>query len=123
MTDLKIIDKIQQFVREKGRLPTTLDFTNNPDYPGIKPYIREFGSWTSGLAAKFKPKDEATRSRQGEIQQLSEFKIECVVDLSGKNRNSTCDGICPKGEEFDTKSASLTINILLLALSRIRETA
>jgi hypothetical protein len=106
-----LIEMIQQFVREKGMLPTVADFTNNPDYPSIKPYLREFGSWTGGLiAAKFKPDDEATRSRQGEIQQLSEFKIEGVVDLSGKNRNSTCDGICPKGEEFGTKSASLTIN-------------
>jgi len=106
-----LIKKIQQFVREKGRPPTTSDFANNPDYPSIKPYLREFGSWTGGLiAAGLNPNDEATRSRQGEIQQLSEFKIEGVVDLSGNNRNSVCDGICPKGEEFDTKSASLTIN-------------
>ncbi len=59
------------------------------------------------IAAGFKL-NHVTRSRQAEIQTILEFKTEGVVDLSGISRNNSCDGICPKGEKFDTKSASLT---------------
>lgn len=56
--------------------------------------------------AGFKPNDTTiSRGRQGEMQTISEFKTECVVDLSGENRNSTCDGICPKGDMFDIQKA------------------
>lgn len=103
-----LIEKIQQFVKANGRLPTEYDFNKDPKYPHYATYQREFGSWNNALAmAGYKLNDHITRARQGEIQTISEFKTEGMIDLSGQNRNSTCDGICPQGEMFDTKSSSL----------------
>lgn len=109
----QLIEKMQQWAKEHDELPpTTADFTNNPKYPSVLPYIKQFGSWNNAkMAAGFKPNDETTRSRQGELQTLSEFKTHNAVDLSGVNRQSPCDGICPKGEFYDVKSASLSRNV------------
>lgn len=89
--------------------PTAADFTNNPNYPGYDTIQRIFGTWNNGIiAAGFKPNDnQVNRSRYAEMQQISEFKNKGVIDLSGQNRMSSYDGICPKGEKFDTKGASL----------------
>lgn len=108
-TKEQLIEIIQQFDRENGKPPIERDFDNNPKYPSYGTYQREFGSWNNAkIEAGFKPDDDVTRGRQGELQTISEFKTEGAIDLSGKNRKSTCDGQCPKGELFDTKSISLT---------------
>lgn len=111
MTDCsreKLIEKMKQFERENRRSPTERDFKNNPRYPSCMTYVNEFGSWIKALtAAGFKPNDKSTRGRLGEVQTLSEFKTGGAVDLSGDNRRSICDGICPKGELYDVKSSSL----------------
>lgn len=97
---------MQEWIKENGKIPVRDDF-NSPSYVT---YEREFGSWTDAIKiiTGFESNDNSTRSRKAEIQTLSEFKTEGAVDLSGQNRNNTCDGMCPKGELFDTKSASLT---------------
>lgn len=108
-TKIQLIEILQKWGKSNNKIPTERDFTNNLDLPSFGTYINEFISWTNALmSAGFTPNDVATRSRQGELQTISEFKIEGAVDLSGKNRHNICDGICPKGELFDTKSASLT---------------
>lgn len=102
------IDAIKRFVEQNGRLPTESDFTGNIDYPSDSTIWRLFGSWNKGLeAAGFSPNDENIRGRLGEIQTINEFKKEGAIDLSGIDRKSSCDGMCPKGELYDVKSASL----------------
>lgn len=108
-TRQELIDILQQWIKENGRIPTSTDFNDDPNLSAINTYIREFGSWNKALIETgFKPNDHNTRGRQGELQQISEFKTKGAKDLSGLNRISTCDGICPNGEMFDTKSSSLT---------------
>lgn len=94
-----------------GRIPTARDFDNLTPCTGtIKKY---FKTWNNFLeAANFDTNtghNYAKRSRLAEIQQLSEFKTKGTIDLSAINRHSTCDGICPTGKKFDTKSASMTL--------------
>ena len=109
-TRKQLIEILQQWIKKNERIPSQSDFDKNPELPNYKTYTNEFDSWPNAIvAAGFKPNDTTvSRGRQGEMQTISEFKTECVVDLSGENRNSTCDGICPKGDMFDTKSASPT---------------
>lgn len=103
-----LIEKIQQFEKENGRPPKEKDFLNNKKYPSYKTCEKEFGTWNNALkAAGLIQNNHIERSRQAEIQTLSEFKTDGAIDLSGENRHSLCDGICPKGEKFDTKSSSL----------------
>lgn len=104
----ELITILRQWAKEYERIPTSRDFMHNPKYPGYVTFVNLFGSWTNTLiSAGFEPKDKPTKGRQGEIQTISEFKTNGAIDLSGENRNSICDGICPKGEKFDTKSSSL----------------
>ncbi len=107
----QLINILQEWLKENGRIPQLRDFVNNPNYPSFAIYQKEFGSWNNALIEAGIEINEdlpTVRGRYGEIQTISEFKTKGAIDLSGQNRNSTCDGICPKGELFDTKSASLT---------------
>ena len=108
-TRKQLIEILQKWEKDNGKIPTEKDFRDNPKYPSFMTYINEFSSWNSALIiAGFKPDNEASRSREAELQTISEFKTEGAIDLSGQNRKSVCDGICPKSQTFDTKSASLT---------------
>jgi len=106
----KLIKIIQQWTKEHQNVhPRQEDFDKNPKYPCSVTYISRFGNWNNAIiTAGLKPNNHIFRSREAEIQMLSEFKTEGAIDLSGKNRKSSCDGICPRGEKFDTKSALLT---------------
>lgn len=42
------------------------------------------------------------KGRYAEIMVINHFKNN-PVDLSGKNRKSPCDGICPDGKIYDVK--------------------
>ncbi len=87
----QLIEKMQQFSNENNRPPKMDDFVNNPKYPGYDTYLREFGGWNNAkIMAGFETNDNTARSRQAEIQTIQEFKTEGAIDLSGQNRNSTC---------------------------------
>lgn len=108
-TRQNLIEEMQRFEKENRRRPTEKDFSNNPNYPNRQTIINQFGSWNAAkILSGFNIDDTKTRGRYGEIQTINEFKVEGAIDLSGQDRNSICDGICPKGEKFDTKSASIT---------------
>jgi hypothetical protein len=105
-TRQELISELLRFKKEYGRQPIRREWEHNPDYPNRETIRKEFGSWDKAIiVAGFEPNGSMTRSRQGEIQTISE--TEGAIDLSGQNRNSTCDGICSEGQ-FDTKSACLT---------------
>ena len=108
-SDQEIIEVIQKWSIDHGKIPTAKDFEY--ETPSRMTIARHFGSWNNaiGKAGFDNTNSNIVRSRSSEIQQISEFKKEGAIDLAGKNRHSTCDGICPKGEMFDTKSASLTL--------------
>lgn len=108
-TTKQLIEILQKWGKDNDKIPAIKDFDKNKNLPSFQTYTNEFGSWGNALTeAGFKPNDVKTRSRHGEVQTISEFKTVGAIDLSGENRTNTCDGICPKGEMFDTKSASLT---------------
>lgn len=110
-TRKQLIETLQKWEKDNCKIPTEKDFRDNPKYPSFMTYINEFSSWNSALIiAGFKPDNEASRSREAELQTISEFKTEGAIDLSGQNRRSICDGICPQGDPFDTKGSSL-INV------------
>lgn len=46
----QLIDKMQQWVKENGRIPIAVDFSGNPRYPSQDTYQKEFGSWNNALA-------------------------------------------------------------------------
>lgn len=100
--------KLQKFTMVYGRPPTYLDFCfETPCNHTISDY---FGGWINALKkAGLDITDNIVyNTRMAEEQQISEFKNEDTI-LSGQNRHSTCDGICPKGDMFDTKSSCLKL--------------
>lgn len=48
-TDKYLLEQLQTFYREEGRLPKWNDFNKNPKYPGRQTYRRRFGSWNAAL--------------------------------------------------------------------------
>ena len=107
-SDKDLLDYLRQFKLENKRPPFANEF-HNPRYPSYVIYLMRFGSWNKALemAGLIPNNTSQFKGRQGELQTIQEFKTEGAIDLSGENRHSTCDGICPKGEMFDTKSASI----------------
>jgi len=117
-TDEELLGYLVQFYEENRRLPTIRGFTNNPEYPGFATYQNRFGSWenvlklvaldTASMVRKGVVETENQKARLAEIFVREHFDdIEKVVDLSGKNRKSPYDGICPKGKIHDVKSSKL----------------
>lgn len=114
-TDEELLKFLIQFYVEKGDPPTKSDFARNPKYPGATTYIRRFGNWQKALKIVGLDVDSMVRrgiietsdqkGRLGEIFVLEHFKEIGSIDLSGENKDSPCDGICPKGLSYDVKTA------------------
>lgn len=55
-----LIEKLHQYKKEFGKIPTLTEMNKNPDYPSSVTYRNYFGSWRKGLEAaglecKWKP--------------------------------------------------------------------
>ena len=117
--DDELLKYLVLYYEENGRPPAKRDFINNPKYPSSSTYIRRFGSWqkalklvcldTDSMIMKGIIKTDDQKARLAEILVREHFSGR-VIDLSGDNRNSPCDGICPKGEPYDVKSSKLYHN-------------
>jgi hypothetical protein len=115
-TKNELLDILTQSYKDLGRPPSQNDFSNNPKYPSIRPYIDNFGSWSNAL--KIVGLDVESIVKKGIVEtddqkaRLSEIIIRdsfdnFSIDLAGKNKNSPCDGICPTGKNYDVKSCGL----------------
>lgn len=115
-TNDELLGSLKRFYEENVRPPTYNDFSNNPKYPSIRPYITRFGSWTNAL--KLVGLDVDTIIKKGIVQtkyHKERFFELCIkyhfekesVDLSGNNRLSSFDGICSNGKTYDAKSCGL----------------
>lgn len=119
-TNEELLGYLIQFYEENGRSPTTEDFANNPRYPGKSIYWERFGGWQKALILIGLDIDSMVRrgvidtnqqkARLGELFVLDHFEEIGVVDLSGKNCTSFCDGICPKGYNYDVKVSYFNIS-------------
>ena len=115
--DEELLGYLSQFYDTYGRPPTQLDFNNNPKYPSFGVYIDRFGRWENALRLVYLDVDSIVRKgivetenqkgRLFEILVLEHFVSKNVIDLSGENRLSFADGICPKGQIYDAKSVAL----------------
>ena len=113
-TDEELLKLLIQFYVENGNSPTKSDFIGYP-YPGATTYVRRFGNWQKALKIVGLDVDSMVRrgiietsdqkGRLGEIFVLEHFKEIGPIDLSGENKDSPCDGICPKGLNYDVKTA------------------
>lgn len=45
-----LLEFLRYFNKKEGRPPKEEDFTNNPKYPSIRPYIDRFGRWNAAKA-------------------------------------------------------------------------
>ncbi len=119
-TEKRLLEYLIQFYEENGRPPSIPDFTNNPKYPHFKIYYTRFGNWQKSLKMLGLDIDSMARrgitetsdqkARLGESFVKDHFEEIGVIDLSGKNKNSPCDGICPKGYSYDVKTSAFHIN-------------
>lgn len=111
-TDEELLDKLRLFEKKEGRPPTCDDFSNNPIYPSIRPYITRFGNWINALIKAglnvdlMGPQGSSYRGRQIEIDVLNHLEDK-PIDLSGKNWHSYCDAIDPNDGPYDVKSSKL----------------
>lgn len=115
LNDEELLMYLIKFYEENGRSPTELDFNKNPKYPGNRVYMNRFGSWQKALKiigldinsmvirGTIETADQ--KGRLGEIFVLDHFEEIGSIDLSGENMRSPCDGICPKGYNYDVKTA------------------
>lgn len=114
ITNEELLEYLKQFYRENGRNPVADDFRNNPRYPSVSIYITRFGSWQKALklveldidSMIIKGVVEKQKGRIFELYILRHFK-NISTDLSGENCQSPYDGICPKCQTYDAKSAAL----------------
>lgn len=115
-TDDELLNLLSDFYQENRRVPTAYEFANNPGYPGVSTYQRRFGSWSNAL--KFVSLDLDSVVKKGIVTNydqkarlaelyVSEFFQSRGIDLSRDNKNSSIDGMCPKGQIYDVKSSRL----------------
>lgn len=115
-TDNELLNYLRQFYNETGKIPTETDFKKNKKYPSYATYKKHFGGWQNAL--KLVELDVDTIVKNGIVQntyqkgRLLELYIKdhlgkLSIDLSGKNRCNPIDGICPKGNTYEVKSAGL----------------
>ncbi len=115
LNDEELLRYLIQFYEENGRPPTKIDLNRNPKYPGCRAYINRFGSCQKALKIVALDIDSMARrgiietddqkGRLGEIFVLAHFEEIGSIDLSGENKKSPCDGICPKGYNYDVKTS------------------
>lgn len=116
-TEEELLNCLRQFYEKYGSPPTMEDFRNNSDYPNPITYRRRFGNWSYAL--KRVGLDVESMVKRGIIEtsdQKARFSEMIIrdhfeknsVDLSGENKNSPCDGICPNGKIYDVKSSGLS---------------
>ncbi len=111
-TDDELLDILRQFYNETGRIPVGNEF----GIPGTATYRRRFRSWSNALKLVGLDNDTMVdkgildncdrKARKAEIIVKDHFK-NSSIDLSGDNKNSPFDGICPNGKLYDVKSSSL----------------
>lgn len=114
-SDNELLDYLKRYYIENGRIPTTRDFTNNPEYPGTSIYYKRFGNWNNALTSAGFHIDNMVKqgvfqdtNRKGRLFEIivrDHFENKST-DLSKKHDNP-CDGICPKGKSYDAKSSKL----------------
>lgn len=117
-TNKELLDSLLQFEKEEKRVPVRRDFENNPRYPHHGTYEKRFGNWSNVL--KLAGLDVDSRISKGDLSsnilkgRYGELVIVQIlnkkeIDLSGKNHNSYCDGICPTGQIYEVKSSKLYV--------------
>ncbi len=118
-TKEELLSLIKQYYKEYNKVPSLTDIQKNPKYPSHNTFSNHFGSWNNalrlaGLDADTLIKEGKTPSnyhkgRLAELLIFNSFKDKSKAqDLSGINCNNIFDGICPKGKNYDVKSAVLT---------------
>jgi len=111
-----LLSSLKQFYHNYGKIPVARDFVNNPEYPGLNTFQSRFGSFQKAL--KLVGLDVDSMIKKGIIEtcqqkaRLAEIKVidhfeQHPIDLAGENCNSSCDGICPNGMNYDVKSSRL----------------
>lgn len=113
----ELLGALKQFYEENGRAPMWDDFSNNPKYPSITPYIDQFGGFeiaknliglgTDSMVRKGIIETNKQKARLAELYVLEHFVDKGAIDLSGKNFGSFADGISPKHEIYDVRSLAL----------------
>ncbi len=48
-TDEELLNFLNNFYEENGKVPSRRDFLNNPDYPDYQNYTTHFGNWGNTL--------------------------------------------------------------------------
>ncbi len=115
----ELLNFLQQFYNENGRIPTCKDLDNNDKYPSYITYYRIFGSMNKALKLinldvdsilkKGVIENNYQKGRLFELKVKEHFEKESI-DLSGENpTRSHSDGICPCGNIYDAKSSKLNI--------------
>lgn len=116
--DEELLKNLIRFYEENGRPPSETDFTRNPKYPSFMTCVYRFGGWqkalkivgldTDSMVRKGIIETEDQKARLGEIfvlEYLKKILMRQVIDLSGENKLSRCDGRYSE-VNYDAKTAS-----------------
>jgi hypothetical protein len=115
-TDDELLNCLKMFYEENGRVPTQENLIG-PVYPSYNTYRSRFGSLRNALRLVKLDLDEMVI--QGNLEttnqrgMLSENMVKKIfgnksIDASGSNYLSYFDGICPNGQIYEVKSASIS---------------
>lgn len=123
LTEEELLIYLKRFEDEYDRPPVASELNNlknNPRYPNLTQYIRRFGSLEKAkklidmdidsLVKKGIIGTNIQKARLAEIFVMSHFTEDGAIDLAGKNRLNSADGVCPKKQIYDVKSSSFIDN-------------
>jgi hypothetical protein len=119
-TDEELLNELRYFEKTYGRPPTEEDLKSKHIIPCLSSYVRHFGNWNEAL--KLVGMDLDTRVVQGHLETESERGryAELIIkemfdnrgkDVSGENRLSPFDGICPNSQTYEVKSSALLFQL------------
>lgn len=101
-----LIEILRKWAKQNNRIPVHSDLRRAQGLLSANTFVCYFGSWVEALrAANLHVKN--SKSEDGrEAEKLVAESCSCI-DLASRDRNSWCDGICPKGKTYDVKSSKL----------------
>jgi hypothetical protein len=98
----KLLEKIKEFVKKEGRIPTKNEFINNPSYPDYVTYRDYFGTWNNAIkAAGYEPNERwfAPRDLYAKDGHLCKSISEIIIDdwLFENNISHEREKLYPEG--------------------------
>ncbi len=90
-TETQLISLLKQYHNEYNKVPSSIDFSKNPNYPSPETYRNHFRSWINALKLAGFDVDNVITKRKDPISCHEEGLVNLSVSSSSKDRNEAID--------------------------------